>query len=332
MRRAALIITVVLSTALGLSLMRAVLAQTAAPLEPAPTPEVVETEATETTETERPPTDAPEPETAEADVAPPKIENFDQLAEQCRTRTGEVGLTACDRALQLNGQDTAVWINRGIKLDRDLADPNGALNSYYQAAQLDINQDFSLAWFNQCALLLKIARKPTVAEPEQLRPILIELGVLSEETSTSATDLAIPSASLLYKAVVATCDRAINGDQDWGNTTIARAWNNLGYAQDELGNYGAALDAYEAALAADPAHVGVWNNKAIALENLQRPAEALAAYNRALEIDSTYILARRNRARVLQNHPELREQNPVLPPEAATTEDPATSESVPAEE
>lgn len=330
MRRSPLITTIILSTVLGLSPIRAVLAQTEeSPTEPTPTPEAVETE---TTEAETDPTATPEPETAETEFEPPQIEDFGQLAEQCRTRTGEVGLAACDRALQLNGQDTAVWINRGIKLDRDLADPNGALNAYYQAAQLDINQDFSLAWFNQCALLLKIARKPSLAEPEQLRPMLIELEVLSEEASTSANDLATPSASLLYKAVVATCDRAINGDQDWGNATIARAWNNLGYAQDELGNYGDALEAYEAALEEDPEHVGVWNNKAIALENLQRPAEALAAYDRALELDSNYTLARRNRARVLQNHPELLEQNPVLPPETEATEDAETPESVPAEQ
>ncbi|NEO85021.1 MAG: tetratricopeptide repeat protein [Spirulina sp. SIO3F2] len=310
MKRSAFITLIVLSSWLGWSPIRAVLAQTETPSEEQ-TVETVEEQPTETVEAE--PT--------ETELEPPQIEDFDKLAEQCRTRTGEVGLAACDRALELNGQDTAVWINRGIKLDRDLADPNAALNSYYQAAQLDINQDFSLAWFNQCALLLKIARKPSVADPAQLQPILIELEVLAEETSTSATDLATPSATLLYKAVAATCDRAINGDQDWGNATIARAWNNLGYAQDELGNYGAALDAYEAALAEDPEHVGVWNNKAIALENLQRPAEALAAYERALEIDPNYSLARRNRARVLQNHPELRNQTPATTPEETTAEE-----------
>lgn len=224
-----------------------------------------------------------------------------------------MGLDACDRALELNDRDTALWINRGIKLDRDLSDPNAALNSYYQAAQLDLNQDFSLAWFNQCAILLKMARKPSLAEPAQLVPLLAGLELIPTDESTSAADLMIPESTVLYKAVIATCDRAIQGDQDWGNASIARAWNNLGYAQDELGNYGAALEAYEAALVENPEHLGVLNNKAIALENLQRYAEALAVYNQALEIDPNYILARRNRARVLRDHPELRSPELLTP-------------------
>lgn len=285
-----------------------------------PVPESIET--TETTGVE----ETPEAETTE--IEPPRLEDFETLAQQCRTSTGQTGLAACDRALELNDRDTALWINRGIKLDRDLSDPNAALNSYYQAAQLDLNQDFSLAWFNQCAILLKMARKPSLAEPAQLIPLLSGLELIPTDESTSAADLTVPESSILYKAVIATCDRAIQGDQDWGNASIARAWNNLGYAQDELGNYGAALEAYEAALAENPEHLGVLNNKAIALENLQRYAEALAVYNQALEIDPNYVLASRNRARVLRDHPELRSPELIAPPEESLPEVTPTEEAV----
>lgn len=254
-------------------------------------------------------TETVETDTAETDaIAEPRIEDFDELAEICRTRSGEPGLDACDRALAINEQDSSIWINRGIKLDRDLADPYSAIESYYKAAQLDLDQNYSLAWFNQCAILLKIATQRTTGDSEKIRPLFMDLALLEAE-STSATDLGL-DPTLLYKAVLATCDRAITGDQDWGNASIARAWNNVGYAQDELGNFGLALEAYDAAIAIDPEHVGVWNNKAITLEKLSRPAEAIVAYEQALEIKPDYELARRNRARVLQNHPELRAIDP----------------------
>jgi tetratricopeptide (TPR) repeat protein len=250
-----------------------------------------------------PPVETPETETTPAEETA-ETEDFETLAERCRITSGEAGLAFCDRALALNDQDTAVWINRGIKLDRDLGQPNEALAAYVRAAELDPEQDYSLAWFNQCAILLKIATRPNLGNAEILTPILQDLVELPEE-STNAADLT-SGTTYLYKAVIATCTRAIDGDQDWGNASQARAWNNVGYAQDELGNYGSAIEAYDAALADDPEHLGALNNKAISLENLEQYAEALQVYEQALEIDPNYNLARSNRARLLQLFPELR--------------------------
>lgn len=244
--------------------------------------------------------------------------DYESWAEQCRTVPGEEGLEACDQAIALDDSDPTLWLNRGVKYDRDLNQRNDAIASYLSAIERDPDADYSLAWYNTCAVLLKFANIPNSIDPDVLVPILLDLEVIDAETENP--NLLVTSSSTLYEAVVKSCDRAIKGDDNWGTATPARAWNNLGYAHDELGDYPAALAAYDNAIADDPAHVGAFNNKGITLENLDRPADALAAYEAALDLDPNYDLARRNRARLLQQHPELRPETQDAESETAPAE------------
>jgi tetratricopeptide (TPR) repeat protein len=240
---------------------------------------------------------------------------YESWAEQCRTVPGEEGIAACDEAIALDDSEPTLWLNRGVKYDRDLNQRNEAIASYMNAIERDPEADYSLAWYNTCAVLLKFANIPNSIDPDVLVPILIDLEVIGAETENPAP--LATSSSTLYEAVVESCDRAINGDENWGTATPARAWNNLGYAQDELGDYAAALAAYDRAIADDPSHLGAFNNKGITLETLDRPADALAAYEAALDLDPNYDLARRNRARLLQQHPELQSETPETDPAPA---------------
>ncbi|WP_072620354.1 tetratricopeptide repeat protein [Spirulina major] len=244
--------------------------------------------------------------------------DYEVLAEQCRTVPGEEGLAACDQAIALEDGDPALWLNRGVKYDRDLNQRNEAIASYLSAIERDPDNDYSLAWYNTCAVLLKFANIPNSIDPDVLVPILIDLEVIEAETENPGP--LATSSSTLYEAVVESCDRALTGDENWGTATPARAWNNLGYAQDELGDYEAALAAYDNAIADDPSHVGAFNNKGITLENLDRHADALAAYEAALDLDPNYDLARRNRARLLQQHPELQLETPDAQAETSPAE------------
>lgn len=248
-------------------------------------------------------------------------EDYQYWADRCREEIGTIGLEACEEAIELDDRDPALWLNQGVKYDRDLREPNRALVSYREAIQRDPDQNYALAWYNQCAVLLKLANDPRNNDPEILLPIFIDLELITAETTPTERELFASDRTLLYQSVVESCDRALNGDDNWGTASAARAWNNIGYAQDELGQYQEALTAYENALADDPNHINALNNKGITLENLNRYPEALAAYDAALALDRDYDKARRNRARLLQLQPDLETDLPTTDPE---TEDPET--------
>ncbi|MEA5418301.1 tetratricopeptide repeat protein [Spirulina sp. CCNP1310] len=242
-------------------------------------------------------------------------EDYQYWADRCREEIGTVGLEACEKAIALDDRDPALWLNQGVKYDRDLREPNRALVAYREAIQRDPDQNYALAWYNQCAVLLKLANDPRHNDAEILLPIFTELELITPETSDTERELFASDRTLLYQSVVKSCDRALNGDDNWGTASPARAWNNIGYAQDELGQYQDALAAYENALLQDPNHINALNNKGITLENLNRYPEALAAYDAALALDPNYERASRNRARLLQLQPDL-ETDPPEPDNA----------------
>ncbi len=256
-------------------------------------------------------------------------EDYQYWADRCREEIGTIGLEACEQAIELDDRDPALWLNQGVKYDRDLREPNRALISYREAIERDPDQNYALAWYNQCAVLLKLANDPRNNDPEILLPIFTELELITDETTPTERELFASDRNLLYQGVVKSCDRALNGDDNWGTASPARAWNNIGYAQDELGQYQEALTAYENALANDPNHINALNNKGITLENLNRHPEALAAYNAALALDPNYEKASRNRARLLQLQPNLETDPPE--PENEDIDSPATDPENPNE-
>ena len=80
------------------------------------------------------------------------------------------------------------------------------------------------------------------------------------------------------------CTRAL----DWGGlkpAEAAAAWTNLGVANSELGRHGQALQAYDAAVAADPAFQPAYANRALAREKRGQVKGALDDFDRALRLN-----------------------------------------------
>jgi len=82
-----------------------------------------------------------------------------------------------------------------------------------------------------------------------------------------------------YQQAIASYDRAVAIKPDFH-----KAWNNRGFALDNLGRYEEAIASYDRAVAIKLDFHEAWNNRGIALDDLGRYEEAIACYDRALKI------------------------------------------------
>jgi tetratricopeptide (TPR) repeat protein len=76
----------------------------------------------------------------------------------------------------------------------------------------------------------------------------------------------------------------------------ARAYNNLGYAYRDLGNYPDALDSFEQAVKWNPEFSGYWISLGVTEQKSGAPSKAVEAYSRAMQIqpsDFGYLLLAR---------------------------------------
>lgn len=99
---------------------------------------------------------------------------------------------------------------------------------------IDLDSKYSLAWANIC-------------------------GVLGQVES--------------YNLALRACDRALQNDSLWGIDGKALAWDNMGNALFNLGNYQQSLDAFEHALAANPHYYNASINRSIVLNRMKQVAE-----------------------------------------------------------
>jgi tetratricopeptide (TPR) repeat protein len=104
-----------------------------------------------------------------------------------------------------------------------------------------------------------------------------------------------------YAKAIASYDKALEIKPDYHE-----AWNNRGYALDNLGRLEEAIASYDKALEIKPDCHEAWNNLGYALDNLGRLEEAIASYDKALEIKPDYHEAWNNRGYALDNLGRLR--------------------------
>jgi len=169
----------------------------------------------------------------------PSITYFDDFT-RCLKGEFSSAIKSCDRLLQTNPNDAAVWVNRGQQLARQ-GSYTEALNSYDRALTLQPN--YSLAWVNRCADListeqydLAIAACETAIASDQdwgnQNPAIAyyNLGVVYEQQLNHQT------AQQMYAQAVAI------------DANFAPAWNGLGMVSQRLGEFPAAAEAYQQAV------------------------------------------------------------------------------------
>lgn len=188
------------------------------------------------------------------------------LTDRCSAyaRHGNVvsAVRDCDRALELNQE----WGDRSPALAYQ---HRGLL--YLQAG----DYDQAIADFNQI-----LAQNPdhSLALTYRCRG---ELGLGQTETA------------------LASCDRALELDRQWGDTSPALAWYHRGLVLTQLERPTDALAAYDQAIALEPGQASLWTHRGLLLERLDRFDAALISLQQATQLAPKSSLAWLHQATVL---------------------------------
>jgi tetratricopeptide (TPR) repeat protein len=127
---------------------------------------------------------------------------------------------------------------------------------------------------------------PQNLTPEECRNDLLEIQALMEEphqTQERKAELLFEQARLfeisgLNEEAINSYNKALKIKSDYHE-----AWNNRGFALNELGRYEEAVTSYDKALEFKPHCYEAWDNRGAALGYLGRYEEAISSYDKALE-------------------------------------------------
>ncbi|HLO85197.1 MAG TPA: tetratricopeptide repeat protein [Nostocaceae cyanobacterium] len=173
----------------------------------------------------------------------------------------EEAITSFDQALALAPKDADIWLEHGKALSA-VGKVSQAVISYDFAVKLSPNYSLALAY--QAANFNKLRT------PES------------------------------YQKALETTEKALQGDNQWGESSSAVAWEERGIALAGLGRYEEGLSSIDRAIALNPKNPETWNNRAATQWYLGRYTDALASSDRALALNPKYAQAWFNRGRILR--------------------------------
>lgn len=186
--------------------------------------------------------------------------DFERWVEDCYQLSGEEGLAACDRALEIDSEDATLWTNRGTLL-ASLGRYEEALDSDERALALEPN--YSLALYNRCLTLNRLERYEEALDSCQRA--LAGNGRWGDASDVFAWDSVGFALSKLgrYPESLAARDRALEIDPQDPVT-----WFNRGVVLEKLERPRDAIASYEEALKLDPSYEAARNNREILLNEL----------------------------------------------------------------
>lgn len=262
-----------------------------------------------------------------------KLVDFDYWASLCQTLQSaqeyDKALEACDQAVGMFPDDPEAWHNRGdvlVALNRRAE----ALISYEMALRQAPRDSLILA--KRCATLTALNRlEDAITACEEGLAVdgdwrednaaiawyhrgeaFIQSGKPAEALESYdwaiRTDpdyspalagrcLALGQMDRLESAL-ADCDRALQANQ-WGQESRALGWLRRAQVLALAGQYPAALDAYNDALALDPGNERAWTEQGVVLGRIGRQTEALASHTWAVGIKENYAYALTNQCTAL---------------------------------
>jgi predicted TPR repeat methyltransferase len=210
-------------------------------------------------------------------------------------------LEAFDKALAIGPADAEMWNNRGTVLN-DLARFEDAIADFDTA--ISLQADFAGAHYNKAKALSLLGRSADAAvaldralmvKPESagtwvarraLMPTPHPLRRSRRSFEPTLAEAWVACGNVLYHSRRLTCagaalaayERALAIKPD-----LAEAWLGRGSILNLMGRHGEALPAYDEALAIEPDLAESWLGRANALQELKRLDEAVLAYRRARE-------------------------------------------------
>ncbi|BAZ32183.1 tetratricopeptide repeat domain protein [Cylindrospermum sp. NIES-4074] len=198
----------------------------------------------------------------------PAIAWYSKGLAQKRNRQIEEAIASFDQAIALNPKDAEMWLEHGRALSL-IGKVDQATVSYEFAVKLSPN--YSLALASQAANLNKLNTKET------------------------------------YQKAVEAADKALQGDNRWGDSSPALAWESRGIAQAGLGQYEEGLASLDRAIGLNANSADIWNNRAATLWYLGRYTDAIASSDRSTKINPKYAQAWFNKGRILRTLERYRE-------------------------
>ena len=135
-----------------------------------------------------------------------------------------------------------------------------------QALKVDGNwgkQSPKLAWRHRGVILAKTG-KYELAQIALTRTLLIE----PKDSLTLAYRCQIENKLGKFKQAISTCNKALNGNGDWGNKDKTFALNNRAEANIRLSQFEKAIADYDRLLAVNPKDAVAWGAQGVLLEKL----------------------------------------------------------------
>ncbi|HIK06663.1 MAG TPA: tetratricopeptide repeat protein [Trichormus sp. M33_DOE_039] len=206
-------------------------------------------------------------------------------------------IDACDAAIKANSNwgdnsPAIAWYHKGLAQQKN-GQIEEAIASFDQAIAMN-PKDVDI-WITHGQALA------TVGKPAQAS-VSFEFAVKLSPNYSLA--LAHQSATFnklsKYKEAQAASEQAIQGDNRWGDSTPALAWEQRGIALAGMGSYEEGLASIDRAIALNPNYAEAWNNRAVTQWYLGRYSEAIANSDRATTINPKYAQAWFNKGRILK--------------------------------
>jgi tetratricopeptide (TPR) repeat protein len=185
----------------------------------------------------------------------------------------EEAIKACDKAIEINTQDSNAWLNKGDYL-LAIGNLTEAEKAYDKA--IKINPQDSYAWLSKGTCLvamcnyteaIKIFDKVIEIDPHRL-DVWVDKGVCFAKLGN-------------YTEAINDYDKAIEI-----NSQNSDAWFNKGLALGYLDNYEEAIKAFDKVIESDSQNSDAWYNKGRSLECLGNYEEAIKAFDKVIESDS----------------------------------------------
>ncbi|MFM9969590.1 MAG: tetratricopeptide repeat protein [Burkholderiales bacterium] len=182
-------------------------------------------------------------------------------------------------ALAIDDQLATAWNNLGVVYHHDLKNIPDAIIAYKKAVEID--PEYALAWAN-----LGLARQFQKELPEasdaymeavrispKFAEVWINLGMVRRDQRD-------------FSGAIKAYNNAIDI-----NPRLAEAWNSLGIVLRDQKELYVAIFAYKKAININPQFAPAWNNLGnLYLFELKNPGAAINAYNKALAIDSNLMV------------------------------------------
>ncbi|MEC4804531.1 MAG: tetratricopeptide repeat protein [Jaaginema sp. PMC 1079.18] len=199
----------------------------------------------------------------QAQVIAQNQESFEILFANCYALAGEAALEACDRALELDPENEALWTNRGAVLQGDLQQYEGALEAYERA--IAIAPDYSLALYNHCNVLSRVERYPeALVSCDRALAGDGRWGNIQPSFAWDTKGLILSKLGRYQDSLVAHT-RAVEIDP-----TDPVSWYNHGVALMDLNRDREALRSFERALELNPDYEAAQHNRDILRQRLNQ--------------------------------------------------------------